>query len=459
MAEALENNWRPRGLAALVAAALVGGALPVCAQTAATTTDAAASQPAAPAVWAVHVQATDVFQYHPSFNSPFAGPNSLRGAAALNNTLAASFFVGVRPWRGGQLWVDIDMNQGFAPSNTLGVAGYVNGEGAKVGHKSAYFRPQRAFFRQTIELGGGDDSVDPGLFEFGGKTTRDRLVLTVGKFGATDVFDANAYAHDPTADFLNWALIDTGTWDYAADAWGFSVGGAAEWYTGSWTLRAGLFNLSKVPNSEALEYDFSQYQTQFEVEKRFSFRGHPGAAKVTSFVTRGRMARFDDAIRLAEQTGQTPNVAQVRRYATRPGVSLDVQQELAGDLGVFLRAGVADGDHEPYEYADIDQTVAGGVALKGSRWGRARDVVGAALMVNGISRIHQRYLADGGLGILVGDGKLPHPGPEAIIETYYNWAVFGPATLSFDYQLVVNPAYNRDRGPASVLGLRVHAQY
>jgi high affinity Mn2+ porin len=161
--------------------------------------------------------------------APYQGAHSLPGGELTANTLDASLIAGARPWKGAQLWFDEDMNQGFAPADTLGVAGFVNGEGVKVGHHSPYYRPQRYFPRQTIELGGGTDKVDPDMMEFGGATTKNRIVVTVGKFSLTDVMDDNAYAHEPKNDFLNWAIIDTGSWDYAADAWGFSEGGVIEW--------------------------------------------------------------------------------------------------------------------------------------------------------------------------------------------------------------------------------------
>jgi hypothetical protein len=91
-------------------------------------------------------------------------------------------------------------------------------------------------------------------------------------------------------------------------------------------------------------------------------------------------------------------------------------------------------------------------ALTGKQWGRDDDTFGIAGVINGISGVHQAYLNAGGLGILVGDGQLSNPGSEKIIETYYSFPVFA-AKVTLDYKLIVNPAYNRDRGPASVLVL------
>jgi len=114
---------------------------------------------------------------------------------------------------------------------------------------------------------------------------------------------------------------------------------------------------------------------------------------------------------------------------------------------------------KPYEFADIDQTLAAGLSLSGKRWGRKDDTLGVAGAIDFISKIHQQYLADGGLGILIGDGKLPHPGPEEIVETYYSAALTKTLALSLDAQLVTNPAYNRDRGPAPIFAARLHAQF
>ncbi len=409
--------------------------------------------------WAVQLQGTDVAQFKPAMPSPFSGANSLPGPGTQNNTLDASVIVGVRPWKGAQVWFDEDMNQGFAPGNTLGVAGFVNGEGAKVGHETPYYRPQRYFFRQTFELGGGDDKVDPDMMEFGGPTTKNRVVVTVGKFSLTDVMDDNQYAHDPKNDFLNWAIIDTGSWDYAADAWGLSEGAVVEWYQGDWTLRGGIIDMSTIPNAGELAPHFGEFQWDGEVELRQKWFGRDGKVKLLGFDSRAMMGTFADALALAAATGETPNAARVRHFRSRLGISLNIEQPISDNAGFFVRAGLDQGQVEPYEYADIDSTVAAGVSVNGAKWGRKDDTAAIALVVNGISKEHQAYLAAGGLGILVGDGQLPHPGPESILEAYYSLGVFKGVHVTLDSQTVVNPAYNRDRGPAEVIGLRIHGQY
>jgi high affinity Mn2+ porin len=317
----------------------------------------------------------------------------------------------------------------------------------------------RAFIRQTIDLGGERDKAEPGTSQFAGSQTANRLVLTVGKVSVVDIFDTNKYAHDPRNDFMNWALVDTAVFDYAADAWGYTYGATAEWYQGNWTVRGGLFDLSIVPNSADLDPSFAQVQWVGEIERRYDWWGHPGKIAFTGFLTRGRMGTFADAIALAAVTGGPANIAAVRQYQSRGGVSMNIEQEITSDLGAFVRAGWADGNVEPYEFTDVDRTIAAGLSASGKLWARPGDTIGLAGVVNGITSVHQVFLNAGGLGILVGDGQLPHPGLEQIIEAYYSFALTASTRVSVDYQLIVNPAYNTDRGPVNVLSGRIHTAF
>jgi high affinity Mn2+ porin len=407
--------------------------------------------------FAVHGQTTLLEQYAPPFHAPFAGPNSLVSNQG-RETLDATAYLGWRLWSGAELWVNPELDQGFGLSNTLGVAGFPSAEAYKVGASVPYLRLQRMFIRQTIDLGGETEKVEAGANQFSGSQTANRLVITVGKFSPVDVFDTNKYAHDPRNDFMNWTISDTATFDYAADAWAYTYGGAVEWYQDQWTFRGGLFDLSIAPNTTNLDASFGQFQWDGEIERRYTLWGQPGKIAVTGFLTRGRMGSFEDAIQLAALTGGPADIAAVRQYRSRGGVSLNLEQQVTEELGLFARAGYADGDIEPYEFTDVDRTAAAGLSLNGKQWGRADDTLGVAGVVNGITKVHQEFLNAGGLGILVGDGMLPHPGPEQIIEAYYQLPV-SYFKLTLDYQFIVNPGYNEDRGPVSVIGARVHAQF
>jgi high affinity Mn2+ porin len=419
---------------------------------------AATASPETAPSWSVHGQLTNVTQWHPSFNAPYSGANSLSPGSASAETTDITLFAGVRLWRGGALYLNPEIDQGFGLSDTLGVAGFTSGEAYKVGANTPYFRLPRAFIRQVIELGGASAPVPADANELGGSRAADNLLLTIGKFSVVDIFDTNRYAHDPRADFLNWSVIDGGAFDYAADAWGYTVGAAAEWTRSWWTLRAGLFDLSNVPNSAQLDPHFRQYQWVGELEARHQLFGHPGKLKLLGFVNRANMGSYADAIALARQTGGTPDTALVRRFASRAGMVLNFEQELAPDLGFFARASVNGGAKETYEFSDINRSLSAGLALQGDRWGRHDDTVGVAAVVNGLSSAARAYFAAGGLGVLVGDGRLDY-GTERIAEMYYSWQVQKHLAVTFDVQHVVNPGYNRDRGPVPFVALRLHADF
>jgi high affinity Mn2+ porin len=409
--------------------------------------------------WAVHGQATFVEQFHPAFRSPYAGPSSMFGGAQGRETLDATLYLGVRPWAGGEAWADMEMDQGFGLSNTLGAAAFPSAEAYKVGRSAPYGRLQRLFFRQTFDLGGEEQDVKSEANQLGGSHTADTLVFTGGKLSVTDIFDTNTYAHEARGDFLNWAIVDAGAFDYAADAWGYSYGLAAEWNFDDWTLRGGLFDLSRVPNTTELETGFSQFELVGELERRIALWGHDGKIKLLAFVNRGRMGAYKDAVALAALNRLPADTALVRRYRSRPGGSFNLEQGITEDMGFFLRASLNDGSQETYEFTDMNRSVSTGFSLKGTSWQRGEDTVGVAIETSAVSRPAQSYLAAGGLGLLIGDGRLTRYRDEQVMEAYYDAELIRGVNAALDYQLIANPAYNADRGPISVLGLRLHGEF
>ncbi len=416
------------------------------------------SQPAPADRFAVHGQATYVEQEDGAFTAPYSGPNSLTPDSG-RETADVTLDLGARLWRNAELWLDEEIDQGYGLSNTLGVAGFPSGEAYKVGRNQPYLRTARAFIRQTIDLGDATQEAGDAANQFADSYSKDRWVFTVGKFGVPDIFDVNQYAHDPRGDFLNWSAIEAGSFDYAADAWGFTVGAAAEWYHGDWTVRGGIFDLSDVPNSTRLDPGMHEFQLDAELEHRHRIAGRPGKLMMTVFQSHGRMGLLDQALALAQQTGLPPNTASVRSWRTRTGISFNLEQELTRDLGLFARIGKAGGNVETYEFTDIDRAQELGLSLKGGRWSRPDDTVAIAGMNNAISGEREAYLNAGGLGILVGDGRLPQPSTERIVETYYSAAAYSQIVfVTVDFQRIFNPAYNTQRGPVSVVAVRVHAQ-
>ena len=409
--------------------------------------------------WSVHGQSTFVYQGYPTYHAAFSGPNSLAPNSQAKETFDATLFLGVRLFDNLAFYANPEIDQGFGLSNTVGAAGFTSGEAYKVGEYHPYYRMPRAFFHYVYDLGGEVETDSPDANLLAGSHSHDNLTFLLGKFGVPDVFDTNPYAHDPRADFLNWTIVDAGAFDYAADAWGFTYGGVAEWTQSWWTLRAGLFDLSRRPNATVLTRDLGQFSIVTEGEERHELWHQPGAVKLLFFVNRGRMGSYGDAIALGEASDSTPDTSLVRRFTSRAGGAINVQQQIHGDLGAFLRLSLNNGNEETFEFTDVNRSVSGGLSLQGSRWGRPDDTVGLAGVVNGISPAAQRYLAAGGLGVLVGDGALPRYGVEKILETYYSARLAHWAAVSFDYQFVDNPAYNPMRGPISVFAIRGHVEF
>lgn len=423
---------------------------------------AAALLPALPALaadseaWNVHGQFTTVAQRHNRFASPYAGPNSLQADEGTKTTMDATAYLGLRLWPGAELYLNPEFDRGFGLSNTLGAAGFPSGEAYKVGHHSAYGRLQRAFLRQVIATAGsGQEAQASAANQLAGPRPTEGLTLTVGKFSVADVFDTNAYAHDPRADFLNWSVIDAGAFDYAADSWGYSLGAAAEWSRGDWTGRLGLFALSREPNGTTLDRSFAQHQAVAELEHRHEIAGRPGRLRLLAFSSRARMGRYDEAV----AQGAPADTAGVRRMATKQGFSINAEQELAPQLGGFLRYSRNDGRTEAFDFTDIHRSLSLGLSLRGAAWAQPEHTLGLAMAVNGLSSPARRYFAAGGLGILIGDGQLRRYASEQIAEAYYAMNLAPGLSATLDLQRLRHPAYNAERGPATVAGARLHAEF
>src|ERR1700724_1162479 len=272
-----------------------------------------------PETWAIHGQSTFTWLLQPAFRSPYQGPHSLNPAANGRETFDATLYAGVRPRPRAETWTNPEVDQGFGLSDTFGAAGYPSGEAFKVGKADPYVLVQRGFLRQTIDLGGETEKLEPDLNQLGGTQTANRLVFTIGKYSIVDIFDTNTYAHDPRNDFFNWSIIDQGAFDYAANAWGFTYGAAGEWYQDWWTARAGVFDLSHAPNTIALSHGFGQGQLVAELEERHTLRDQPGKLKLLYWLTRGNLGTYLDAIALGASTGETPSTDAVRSFRTKGG--------------------------------------------------------------------------------------------------------------------------------------------
>jgi high affinity Mn2+ porin len=424
-----------------------------------------------PEQYNVHGQVTNVVQGYPKFPALYSGPASFRPQGQARAGSIANLFAGVKLWEGGAIYLNPEIDAGFGLSNSTGAAAYVNGAVTKVGRAAPYVRFQRYFLRQIIgldtdskqndsDVGSYNEVLESTQNQLSGKVSRDRIILTIGKFAVPDVFDDNVYAHDPNTGFLNLAVNTLGAFDYAADAWGYTYGAALEWKQNWWTARGGIFQLSQVPNGPSIEPAFlRQFMGVAEFEARYNLFGQPGAIKFLAYGDDGYMAKFDDVIALALATGNLPpSVNTLRRRHLKIGGGVNIKQQLVPNLGFFLRASMADGRYETVDFTDIDRSLTFGLVAAGEFWGRPKDEIGAAAVFSGLTGSHVRYFALGGIGAYIGDGALTYGG-EHVFEAYYKLNVMNGVQLTADYQLLQNPAHNLDRGPVSVFGLRLHGEF
>jgi hypothetical protein len=258
---------------------------------------------------------------------------------------------------------------------------------------------------------------------------------------------------------MNWSFLTHGAYDFAADARGYSMGAALEYFRDDWAVRVGRFMQPRESNGVALDRALaSHYGDQLEFEKAYALVGQAGKARLLLFRNRAVMGSFDAA--LANAQGGVPEMAAVRQLRTKQGWGINLEQSLTRDAGLFARLARSDGASEAYAFAEIDRSLSLGVNVKGAAWSRAQDTLAVAYARNGLSASHQAFLAAGGNGFFVGDGRLNYR-PEAIVEAYYSVGLklLERSALSFGWQFIRNPAYNADRGPVRVLSVRLHTEF
>jgi len=418
----------------------------------------AQSPPAEAAVaWSLHEQATWIAQGHPSFNSPYEGPNSFTSGSEADRTFSLSVFLGFRVWSDTELYFNPEVFQGHGLSGTLGVAGFPNGESGKAAFPNLHYNTSRLFIRHTFGLGGETEKIEDDQNQVAGVQDVNRLTLTAGKFAASDFFDANGYSHDTRTQFLNWSLWESAAWDYPADVVGYTAGLVAEWNTKNWTLHYGVFMEPTVPNGARLDYHLANAHGQIlQLDRRYALGDLSGTVRPFVFWNQARMGNYSDAL-ASPDIGDA--LSQSRAYRSKLGFGVSWDQQLAGDLGAFVRLSWDDGRSESFSFTEVDRSAAAGLSFGGGPWGRKDDTFAVAVAVNGIVPSHQAYLAAGGTeGLILGDGALSY-GPEEILESYYSWKVAKWLSVSPDLQYVVHPGYNRARGPVVIYALRAHVEF
>lgn len=403
----------------------------------------------------MHGQSTVLRQHKPAFRSSYAGPRSLGAARTSSYSFTATMFLGARVAEGLEAYYNPELTQGVPFSQLQGTAGFSNGELARTSGADPALYTARAFVRKTWNLGGEFEEQASEQNQVRTRYAARRVVLTAGTVSVLDVFDAVDYSRDARTQFMNWSSLTYGAWDFPADARGYTNGIAAEYLTAAYSVRAGRFALPRESNGLRLDGRLgSRYGDVAEVEIPFRLSGREAALRVMAFRNRAVMGAYSDAL----AAGGTPDLSSVRRLQTKAGLGAGVQAEVAENVGTYVRAAWNDGRTETFAFTEIDRSLSAGVLANGRRWSRPGDSAGIALYVNGLGRAHRDYLAAGGQGFFLGDGRLNYAS-ERIVEVFYSAHLGARVWLSGGVQRIANPGYNRDRGPADFFSLRLHTNF
>ncbi|WP_213807014.1 carbohydrate porin [Granulicella sp. dw_53] len=412
-------------------------------------------------------QANIIFQAHGPFHSPYEDVNSLVGRGEYKTSLIGTLYLGLQVFRAPRaatdLILDVESAGGRGISQALGLAGFTNLD--VVRNPSLGSKPYIARVQLHQTIGFTSKLVDNPRtpFSLSTKVPERRLEFHIGKMSLPDYVDLNTIGTDSHLQFMNWTVDNNGAWDYAADTRGYTYGIVSEYIDKSWSARYALALMPTVANGIDLDWNLRRASGQnFEFESRHPLLNpkRKTTLRALTFVNHAHMGLYRDAIN-AFLSGQdpTPNVDAHARFSTvKYGFGLNAEQELTSNLRLFGRFGWNEGAHQSYAYTEVDQTIAVGGDYSGRAFSRPNDKIGLTYVTNAIKHDHQRYLALGGLGFLLGDGKLNYA-REDIIESYYNMHTWRGVFYALDAQYVTHPGYNKDRGPVLVESVRMHVDF
>ena len=431
--------------------------------------------------WLLSGQANIIFQAHPGFHSPYSGPNSLLAHGEYKTSLVGTLFTGLQLHHNlrynTDAIFDLESAGGRGISEALGLAGFTNLDVVRNPQLGPIPYVARAQIHQTIGLTSKLIDAQRTQYSLATKVPARRLDLRIGKISLPDIFDVNNPGADSHLQFLNWTVDNNGAYDYAADTRGYTYAAILEYDDRNLSLRYGMALMPTIANGIDLQsslrkargdnYELDYARTPFA---KFLDPQHKGSVRLLGFVNHANMGDYREANQAALATRANGDPAAVPVITAHPfrttvkyGVGLNFEQELPADLRLFGRFGWNEGQHESYAYTEVDQTFELGADLAGNRlhlWGRSRpnDKLGIVGVTNAIKRDHQQYLALGGLGFLLGDGRLNYA-REDTLETYYTTHNWRGLFTSLDAQLIDHPGYNRDRGPVAVFSVRTHVDF
>jgi hypothetical protein len=423
-------------------------------------------------LWWISGQANIIFQGDLPFHSPYAGTNSFINRGEYKTSMVGTLYTALRRSRSVRyntdFIFDLEAAEGRGLSEALGVAGFTNLDVVRNPNLGKVPYIARYQIHQVFGFTNQATSQTAGFFAPASSVPVRRLDFRIGKLTLPDFFDVNGPGSDSHLQFMNWTVDNNGAWDYAADTRGYTVGGIAEYDDRAWSIRYGIFAMPTVANGIDLDWAFNRAHGQnTEFELRRSLVAHrKGTQRILFYANRAHMGNYREAVQdflsgadFARYGVTVPTITLHRHFgALKYGVGYNAEQEVTENLRLFGRFGWNEGQQESFAYTEVDQTVEIGGDYAGSRWHRPVDKIGLAAVSNAIKADHQRYLALGGLGFLLGDGRLNY-GRENIVEGYYTWHAWRGMFYSLDVQHLSDPGYNRDRGPIWVGSIRAHADF
>ena len=404
--------------------------------------------------FSIHGQSTVITQYKPSFSAKYSGTNSLVPQSETQMSTTFTLFLGARLWKGASVYFDPEVAGGSGLSGSLGVGASTNGETYRISNAAPSFELARLYFTQVFPLSKETIYQESDQNQLSEKIPVRYISITAGKICVSDFFDLNSYSHDPRTQFMSWALMSNGAYDFPANTKGYTPSIIVQWVTPKNELRYGFSLLPLVANGSVMNWDISRAGSQtLEYTRNYSISGQKGDIRILSYLNVCNMGNYNESIAL---NPSAPDIKSTRRDGrTKYGFGINAEQALSSDLGAFIRAGWNDGNNETWVFTEIDRTLSIGLSAKGIRWNRPDDNVGLATVVSGLSSAHRNYLQDGGKGFELGDGQLNYS-PENLTELYYSFQMSKNISLTGTYQHIINPGYNKDRGPVDVLSIRVH---
>ena len=407
-------------------------------------------------------QANFIFQTHPPFRALYSGPNSLRPVYEKATSRVLTLYTGFRINNSTELLFDLEEAGGAALSTGLGLAGNTDLDIVRNPLLSKAPYPGRAMIHKVFALSKDKIENQRSFLSLFDELPRRRIEVRFGKFTLPDFFDINSVGSDTHLQFNNWTVDNNGAWDYAADTRGYTVGATADFEDLNWGFRFAEVLMPKVANGIDLVWrPWQVHAEDFEYELRHGvIPKRPGIVRLLAYTNAANMGIYRQAIANFEAgLAPVPEITAHPWHVTRKyGFGFNLEQNLTPYLTAFVRAGWDNGKTESFAYTEVDQTFVGGLGANGAWWRRKQDRAGVAFVTNAISKDHQTYLADGGLGFLLGDGHLNY-GRENIVESYYTVHVWRGIYLAPGVQHIQNPGYNRDRGPVLVPTFRAHIEF